>query len=318
MIGFGESRVIGLDIGPKYVAAAQVERKGATSVITGLFYREVEWSQENDAQLVSALTDLRKSSLFAGRRVVVGMPANELSIFPLHFAPVGDISVEEALCAEAEKFLPFPAAEAILDYPSLVGSGEEKGATYKALVAAVRRSEIERYLTLLGKAGLSVEAVDLSVSSLVRLHHSVCGTTRNPVILAHIGHSMSLLTIATAQSITIQRIIDWGSGVLLSRLGKEMDLVDDSQKAAAILARYGLSPENDSKIDRTPDAETRAVKRVLYQILAPYLDEFVHEMDKAIGYARVEEGNPLLKPSTSMAILLSRLPWTPTSRIALI
>jgi Tfp pilus assembly PilM family ATPase len=176
-----------------------------------------------------------------------------------------------------------------------VGGGEEKGTTYKALVAAVRRSEIERYLTLLGKAGLSVEAIDLSVSSLVRLHHSVCGTTRNPVILAHIGHSMSLLTIATAQSITIQRIIDWGSGALLSRLSKEMDLVDDSQKAATILARYGLSLENDSKPDRTPDADTRAVKRVLYQILAPYLDEFVHEMDKAIGYARVEEGNPLFE-----------------------
>jgi Tfp pilus assembly PilM family ATPase len=30
----------------------------------------------------------------------------------------------------------------------------------------------------------------------------------------------------------------------------------------------------------------------VYQIIAPHIDEFLHEMDKAISYARVEERHP--------------------------
>jgi type IV pilus assembly protein PilM len=288
------SYAIGLDIGSTHVAAAQLTKKNNRTLIGGLFYRDLDPRQENDDVLVSALTDIRRSGRFSGRRVVLSVPSKNLSIFPLHFRLDEALSLDDAILAEAEKFLPFPLGEAIMDYPSLVGEVDGHPGSYKAVVAAMRRGDAERYMALLREARLRVEAIDLSVSALIRLHHYLCGVSPNPVILGYVGHSKSILVVFTGESIAIQRIIDWGSATLLEEFLKHMDIPDDRYKARAILKRYGLTYEHPgpTKAVEEEDPDAVAGRRAVYQIIAPHIDEFLHEMDKAISYARVEERHP--------------------------
>lgn len=288
------SYAIGLDIGATHVAAAQLTQKNDRTLISGLFYRDLDPRQENDDDLVSVLKDMRKSGRFSGGRVVLSVPSKNLSIFPLHFHLDDALSLDEAILAEAEKFLPFPLGEAVMDYPSLVGEADGHPGAYKAVVAAMRRDDVERYLALLKGARLHVDAIDLSVSALIRLHHHLCGVSPNPVILGYVGHSKSILVVFTGESIAIQRIIDWGSARLLDEFLKNMDIPDDRYKARAILKRYGLTYEHQgpAKALEGEDADIVAGRRAVYQIIAPHIDEFLHEMDKAISYARVEEHHP--------------------------
>jgi type IV pilus assembly protein PilM len=287
---------IGLDIGTRHVAAAQARKKGKGALVSGLFYQKLDKKEETDETLISMIREIRKSGDFKGRNVVLSVPSKHLSIFPLRFEADGPASVEEAIVRESEKHIPFPLGDAILDYPSLSADGEG-GKRYKALVVAMRRQDVDRYLELAKSAGFQVEAFDCSVSALIRLHHHLFGATRNPVILVHIGRSKSLLVVTTGESVAIQRDINWGSSPLIEQFLKNLGEMGDRQNAKAILKRYGLGFEKHGPIraDQEHDADSFAAKRAIYQVITPYIDELLHEMDKAISYARVEEHHPVFE-----------------------
>ncbi len=287
---------IGLDIGARHVSAAQLTGKNNHPAVRGLFYRELDGGQEKDEVLVSVLKQIRKSGTFSGRGVVLSVPSKHLSVVPLRIEVDDPSGIEEALVRESEKFLPFPLEEAVIDYPSIVQNEGARG--YRALVVAIRRADVLQYLDLVKSAGLRVDAFDFSVSSLVRLHRYLHGgVSQNPVILVHMGHSKSLLVISTPEAIAIQRDIAWGSSVLLDEFQKNVHILSDKEKAKAVLKRWGLAFEDQvtMKPDQREDPDSFAVKRAIYQIITPYIDELLHEMDKAISYARVEEHHPIFE-----------------------
>jgi Tfp pilus assembly PilM family ATPase len=235
-----------------------------------------------------------KDRTFSGRRVVLSVPSRMLSIFPVHFQVGEGASLEEAILTESEKALTFPLGEAIVDYPSLVSGVDGNPKSYKALVVAIRREDLKRYLALAGQAGLRVEALDFSGSALLRLHGYLYGSGRNQAILGHIGDFNSLLVVATQESITAHRDLLWGSDVLLKEFLATLDVSNDRDQARAMLKRYGLSFDDreETRADEKQNPETIGAERTVYQIITPHIDEFLLEVDKAVGYVRVEERYP--------------------------
>jgi type IV pilus assembly protein PilM len=288
--------LIGIDIGAKYIAAAQLRDLKQEKLIRGLHYRKLDAGTDNDETLVSALREIAKSRIFSGRGVVLSVPSKNLSIFPIHFQIEKTGSIEEAIVKESEKYLPFPLEEAVIDYPSLLSdnSGNNDDGHYKALVVAIRRADLNKYMALTKEAGLQVEVFDFSVSALVRLHYYLYPMGPNPVILGHLGHSKSLLVVATKESIVVQRDVGWGSEIMLEEFLASIDVSNDSGSARAILKRYGLSYEERdlTKAGQEQDSDTIGIERAVYQIITPHIDEFLHEMDKGVSYARVEARNP--------------------------
>ncbi|MCX5806840.1 MAG: pilus assembly protein PilM [Proteobacteria bacterium] len=290
-----ESRYpIGIDIGAKYIAAAQLRDEKGKKVLRGLHYRKLDAGTENDDILVSALREITKSKVFAGRRVVLSIPSKNLSIFPIHFQIEKTGSLEEAILRESEKYLPFPLEDAVIDYPSLLSEESGDFNQYKALIVAARREDLKKYMALLKDAGLHVDVFDFSVSALIRLHYYLYQKGPNPVILGHIGLSKSLFAVASQESIVVQRDVGWGSEVMLEEFLSSIDISHDNGSAKAILKRHGLSYEDHdpAKADQEKDSDTIGIERAVYQIITPHIDEFLHEMDKGISYARVEARSP--------------------------
>jgi Tfp pilus assembly PilM family ATPase len=116
----------------------------------------------------------------------------------------------------------------------------------------------------------------------------------NPVILGHIGNSTSQLVVATHERIAIHRDVGWGSAMLVDEFLAGIDITDDREKARAILSKYGLSFEGreatGSDVDK--DGDAARVERAIYQIVTPYVDELLLEMDKTMSYVRAEERQP--------------------------
>ncbi len=297
MAGLTSRYPIGIDIGETHVAAVQIGRERKKIVIRGLYYRDFDGATEDDDQLTSALKEIAKSRSFSGRRVVLSVPSRNLSIFPVRFQVDESGSLEEAMLAESEKLLPFPLDEAVIDYPSLVSGidGDTKG--HKALMVAIRREDLKRYMDLLEETGLHIEAFDFSGAALMRLHASLYGMSSDPAILGHIGDSKSLLVVATKESIAIQRDLLWGSDVLLREFLATLDISNDRDKAKAMLKRHGLSFENHdvTKLEEEEDQEAIGADRTVYQIITPHIDEFLLEMEKAVGYVRAEERQPVFE-----------------------
>jgi type IV pilus assembly protein PilM len=291
---------IGIEIGNHNIFAAQLKPYRNGFAVRGLVHREMNGVtddvSENVEALVPVLREIAKNKQFSGKKAVVQIPIQHILSFPVSFQVGKTETLEEAILRESKEYLPFPVAEAIIDYPSLISVSESEAVRYKATIVAVHRDHIRQYMSILKRVGLVVEAVDFRVSSLIRLHNYLHNVSHGQMILCHIGHTQSLLAIVGPDSILAQRYVPWGIQLLLGKIKANLELTDQKDNAKIILKKYGLRHENrertghdseQNKDDNTPDN----MSRIIYQILTPLIEELIHEFHKIIGYVRAEEQN---------------------------
>lgn len=289
---------IGIDIGNHHIYAAQFKRIKSGLTTRALWHRETQEDITNlfeeEDKLVPHFKAISTNRQFQGKSVVIKLPSQNIYSFPARFKVAADETVEEAILRESAEHLTFPIEDAILDYPSL--TPEEDGKSYRATIVAVSREDISRYGRIMKKAGLQVEAVDFGVSSLIRLHKHLFKTIKNIAILCNVDHTQTLLTMATEDSILGQRSVSWGVRGLTDKILSNIELQNDRNKAGTLLKMHGLTHEDRTSVKgEGEDHDTIGMRRVIYQILTPLIDEFVFEFHRMVSYARSEEENPFFE-----------------------
>jgi type IV pilus assembly protein PilM len=294
---------IGIDIGDQNISAIQLKETEQGLAVREWGYKQLEKELEgNPAEredLVSALKDMIKNKKFAGKRAVVNIPPKNISSFPIQFQVRETENIESVIVRESKEYIPFPVTEAIIDYPSTASTAVGDGNQYKATVIAVHKDQIKQYLLMLKQAGLSVEIIDFGLSSLIRLHQYLNNAIHDPVILCHIGHTQSLLSIVSEDGILAQHHVPWGIHPLFKKLQDNLGLSGDSKAAKILLKKYGLLYENrestNSNIDIAQDTTMDSRSRATHQIIEPYIHELIYEFQKMIAYVRSEERNTAIK-----------------------
>lgn len=292
---------VGIDIGSNNIYAAQLKKNRQDLVARGFVHRECEGAVQGIFNggdgLIPVLREIAKDKRFRGRRAVVHFPSQYLLSFPITFEVHREETIEQVILRESKDFINFPLEEAIIDYPSLTPFISGDVNKYRASINAVRRDHMMQYLLLLKNAGLTVEAVDSGISSLIRLHSYTHKSIQNPTILCNIGSGQSLLSVVTRNSILVQRHVPWGVQMLLKSLQANLEFCEDKEKAAVLLKKYGLfhgdclecSKGVDSGGEVVEQDDMRDMYRAIYQIINPHIEELVHEFHQVIGYARSEE-----------------------------
>ncbi len=299
MFNLKDKYPIGIDIGDQAIYAAQFKKTRQGISVRELFYRElgnesIDSSEPDDA-LLPVLKEIKKNKRFRGKSVVIRLPAKHVNSSLITFEVGAEETLEDAITMECRRYLTFPIEEAVIDYPSIVDISSGKNNRFKANIIAVRRDQIEQYINILKRAGLSVEAIDFDLSSLLRLHNYLFSIKDGPVILCNIGHSQSLISVVTNDNILAHRNVPWGTQSLLNRLETTLELSSDSEQAASILTKYGLyygdsiSPSGNSPGEENRDQDdTIEIYRSVFQILAPLVDKLLHEFYQITGYVRSE------------------------------
>lgn len=292
MINLRSTYPIGIDIHSHNIYAAQLKESPNGLAVRGLAHREVGNEAEKvlDAGdgLVSQLKEMAKSKVFRGKRVVVRVPSQYIHSFPLTFRVGDQESLEEAVLRESEKHLPFPIEEATIDYPSIVPASSGKGDQHKAIIIAAQTDQIRQFLFTLKQAGLSVEALDAGISSLIRLHRYLYEVEADPVMLCHVGLTQTLLAIVTPDRILVHRGVPWGVEILLTKLGENLELSEVQSKA--VLREYGLIHKDRQNLDQGKGlADKDNMLRAISQIITPRLEALIYEFHNVIGYVMSEE-----------------------------
>ncbi len=278
---------IGIDMDDRRLTAAQFHETRQGLRLRGLFSQPLAPPAEaDDDQLVAALKSVVSCRLFKGRRAVFNIPFRDLTVFPVH-CPLGEgEDPEEAILREAPKLLPYPLEEAIIDYPSFMG---EPG-TCDATVVAVRRQIMVRWLGILRRAGLRAEAMEFSISSLIRLHRSLFQKDGRANLLCHIGRTHSLLAVASDEGLISLSEVSWGIEPLWGRIRNQLKLPETGPEAPSLLKMYGLAyAERETMRPTIPgenQEEAMNIGRVIFQIIAPAIDELIYEVHKTVGYMR--------------------------------
>ena len=288
---------IAIDIQERQIFAVQLQSYGQGVAIKGLAHAEIDenWQVDDPLESLDALRrpliKMAKNKRLGGKRAVLHVPPQQIISFPIRLKPAKAESLEQAIVRESAAYLPFPIEEAVIDYPSLASVGSGDSLEYKAIMIAVHRDLIAKYVGLLKQAGLVVEAVDFQVSSLIRLHRHLRNGASGPAILCHLGMTQTLLAIVSDDSILAQRYVPTGLQYLLGKITDNLALSFEKKNASVMLQKYGLAYRDQQHAGREAidqSAETNRLQRVIYQILSPQIEALLHELHKIIGYVRSE------------------------------
>jgi type IV pilus assembly protein PilM len=256
--------VVGLDIDPGHLAAAEVRVNG-TLTVTRSAVSPLRPGIVRDGELTDgpALTEAIKE-LWTEHglppRVRVGLANQRIVVRTLDLPPLAD---DKALAAavevEAPDHIPMPMEEAVLDYQPLGQVETPAGPRTRVVVVAVRRETAERYADAIRAAGLRIEGLDLSAFALVRalsqpvaedegvLYVNVAGLTNVAVASgAHClftrasagGLDALVHTLADRRGLTVEHADQW-----LRHVGIEKPLADVEGDPEVVAATRGVLDE---------------------------------------------------------------------------
>ena len=296
MINVSSIYPIGIDIHRHNIYAVQLKKTRGGLVVRGLAHTEVENGAEKALdggdELVSKLKEITKNKGFRGKHVLVHLPAEYTYTFPISIQVDEEGTLEEAILRESGKHLPFPIEEASVDYPSIFSLPSDRAKNHKATIVAAHVDQIKQLVFLLKQAGLSVEAVDADITSLMRLHRYLHDVDDDPVMLCHAGFTRTLLAIVTQDRILVHRSVPWGIEILLTKLQENLEL--SYGQSEVLLREYGLLPRDprspgQSEALAEEDETTESMLRAISQIITPYIEDLMYEFHNVIGYVISEE-----------------------------
>lgn len=157
------NRFTGLDIGTSCIKAVEIEAVDGGFKVLSL--QKCPTPAGPDEELVTALKGVIPSS---HGKVIASVGGDQVIYRIVRFPLLSGKELEAAVSYEMERFLPSPAEQMIIRHVCL-GTGQE-GTGQDVLLLAVSKAAIYHYYKLLSRAGLVVEAVDLSAFALWRIY----------------------------------------------------------------------------------------------------------------------------------------------------
>jgi type IV pilus assembly protein PilM len=271
-----KNTVLGLDLGTTSVKAVEMTREGDRLSVTGCFREEVEDPAAYDDTIRLVIDE----GEFSTKNVVVGFSGRSTLLQTLTLPADPPDGMEEAVYAEAEKYVPYDMDEAQFDYHVLPGDPLDQ--TVRVLLAAVRLSDVEDRLETLFSAGIRPRKIDLELVALANAAETANGRgfflpENQPVGLIDFGASKTLITV-TDGSAHVFREFPVG-GVALTEM---------------VAQRYGCGMDRAEEIKRSPGEEVETVKDAVYPGLEDIASEIRSCLDQFKGQSGGREAKHLL------------------------
>ncbi len=255
---------VGIDVGTSSIKVVQLKKENGRAVLDtygALALGQYDGNNGAVGQvtnlepeiLAKALTDVLAETHITSKNVVLGLPSVSCIIFILQLpAEIEERDLGTVVPNEAKKFIPVPITDVSLDWyiiPRREDSGVESRvlaesggeAKMSVLVVATLNETLVKYTTLMQKAGLPMDALEIEVFSHIR---SVLTRELFPVMIIDIGASKTKLSIVEHGVVETFRLVNKGSQDMTLAIAHSLELSFD--KAEAIKKEYGLvvSPEH--------------------------------------------------------------------------
>jgi type IV pilus assembly protein PilM len=236
-----DKTVVGLEMDPSHLAAAQVQVNGSISVTKGAI-AELRPGILRDGEVVDidALTqELR--TLFAenelGTHVRLGIANQRIVVRTIDVPPVNEPSaLEEAVRLAAPDHIPMAIEEAVLDFQPVGLVGTAEGPRTRVVIVAVRRELIDRLVTAATDAGLTIEGIDLSAFAMVRALRA--SGTENAALYVNVA-GLTNVAVANDSGCLFTRAASGGLETIVAGLSERRGLT--AEHARGWMRHVGLS-----------------------------------------------------------------------------
>ena len=168
-----EKTVVGLELDPSYIAAAEVSVNGEITVSRGAV-TDLSPGVLRDGEVVdSAALSESLRTLFTqnelGTHVRIGVANQRIVVRTLDLPLVSEgAALDAAVRAGAPDHIPVPMDEAVLDFQPLGTVETPAGPRTRVVIVAARRDMVDRLVAATSDAGLTLAGIDLSAFAMVR------------------------------------------------------------------------------------------------------------------------------------------------------
>ena len=264
--------VVGLDLDPSHIAAAEVSVNGHIAIKRGAV-AELRPGILRDGEVTDApaLAEALKT-FFAENdlptRVRLGVANQRIVVRSIDLPPLEDPkALDAAVRAEAPDHIPMPMDEAILDYVPLGLVQTAGGPRMRVVIVAARRELIDRLVGATKDAGLKVEGIDLAAFGMVR---ALASTDDEGAVLYINVAGLTNVAVANHSGCLFTRAAAGGLAAIVATLAERRSLTLEHSRMW--LGHVGLDTPLESV---EGDAELVAATRAT-------LDEGVHQLADTI------------------------------------
>lgn len=304
---------VGLEVGTSALKVVEL-RAGNPPSLGALAVRPmppglIQDDQVTDAQGLAEEIKALFNDAGIHRRFTVTAVSNRQAITRnIHVPRMTVQELDEAIKWEAERYIPFPIDEVMLDYFVLDNPEDvEEGGQLEVVIAAARLDEVTQQVEYLKQAGLEPYVIDVKPFSLLRsLKGSLLGehltkttlsgnayTEANEIgVVLEIAASTSTVTLVRGQRVLMNRNINVSGDDFTAAIQRAFGLDFDS--AEDVKLEYGTAtiPTEDEEDLLNFDAKREQFSpgRV-YEALRPVLVELTTEIRRSLEFFRVQSGD---------------------------
>ncbi len=229
-------------------------------------------------KLAKAIETLITDNKFVTTDVRLSLPETVVSTKVISLPSLNDAELASAINWQAEQHIPIPPEELSLEYEVVYRPpARERNLPMKVLLVGVRKSIVERYISLFTSIGIEPTMVETQTLSVIR---SLSFDATDPTtLIAHVGAStMSMALLYNGQ---LEFVITHMSGGQVLTRSLEQNIGLDPVQAEGYKRTYGLD-----------EAQFQGKVR---QVLLPPTKVMVTEMAKATRFFVSQHGTETVK-----------------------
>ena len=275
-------RVVGLDLGSSVVKAVEITLDGHEPVISAFGRAEIP----PGGDVSQAIAQVFGQGRFKSKRVVTGVSGQSVVARYIPMMKMSDEDLRQAIRFETDKYVPFAAADAVMDVQalrkadgSLVTENEQGGdEQMRVLLAACRKELLQERIDLIVNQGLTPIAVDLDLFALANAWE-LAGISDAGLIDGESSRAIALVDIGSVRtSINVLR-----DGVTC--FSREINK-GGSDMTQAVARRLGVEGFEAEAIKRAGDSHEADVHSAILSVL----EDLASELSLSFDYVEHHEG----------------------------
>ncbi len=263
---------IGIDLGSSAVKVVQLRRVESELELTAAARMDIPAHCQGGVEqrmdfLAERLQGLLKSQQFKGRRCVLALPAEATFVQHVRTPKLPPEALEQALRAELEGKLPYPASEAVLRSVVAAEISDSGGTMLEMIVVAARRGLIDACIDLASRNKLAVTALNVEPCAIVECFARLFRRSedqKRATLFLDLGQSNTQVVIAHGGRLVFARNLAFGARKLHEAASARLGIsVEEVGAVRGKLVDYGQqSPEADHVYDAMREALETVVEDV--------------------------------------------------------
>ncbi|GAB5603500.1 type IV pilus assembly protein PilM [Thermus sp. FJN-A] len=289
---------LGLEIGAANLKL--VELAGHPPVLRSLAIRPTPPGMLMDgvvtepAALAQELRELLAEARTRKRYVVAAVPNPSVILRTIQVPKMPPKEMEEAVRWEAERYIPFPIDEVVLDFAPLDPLAEvPEGEQVEVMVGAARQEAVAALIEALRGAGLTPVVLDVKpFAGLYPLEEAFAQDPEQVAVAVEIGAESTSLVLTRGDRPLAVRVLTLSGKDFTEAIGKSFGL--DFLTAEEVKRTYGLAtiPTEDEELLLDFDAERERYSPArIYDAIRPVLVELTQEIRRSLEFFRVQLGD---------------------------